>query len=358
MADPPPQGQVAVDPGWEDFEPGVPHPADWQILTDGNLDALVGQPPGRYLFVRIRLRGDGATTPTVRRIRLDFPRSTSLDSLPAIYRSDPAAAEFTARFLSLFDAELEHIDGLVERHPALLDPAAAPPEVLAWLAELVGMTFAPEWDLETRRALVAAAPELYRTRGTVDGLRSAVALVFGVDPAVDEIGPTRPWGALAAGGDGATEQGSPLAARLRQVRLFGRSRSRLRLGTSALGRTAIKSFGNPDDDPRNSGAFRIRISLPSSGSRGPIDRVQARDLVAAVSPAHVVADVRFGGDGFFVGTAAAVGIDTTFAPLPAPVLGETVRLRRRTVLWPSRRGPAPGIGLDGGAIVGHTTYME
>ncbi|GDY49631.1 hypothetical protein SVIO_002540 [Streptomyces violaceusniger] len=49
--------------------------SDWQASAPGSTDFLVDQPPGRYLRLRLRLSGDGAATPVVRRIRLDFPGS-------------------------------------------------------------------------------------------------------------------------------------------------------------------------------------------------------------------------------------------------------------------------------------------
>src|SRR5262249_47425263 len=70
---------------------GAPtEPGDWQDAPPGATDFLVEQPPGRYLYLCLRLSGDGTATPLVRRIRLDFPRSTSAGLLPAAYRQDPA----------------------------------------------------------------------------------------------------------------------------------------------------------------------------------------------------------------------------------------------------------------------------
>ncbi len=119
----------------------------------------IDQAPGRYLYLRLRLTGDGTATPVVHRIRLDFPRVTSADQLPAVYTQDPAAADFTERFLSLFDAAFEEADRAVERYPALLDPGGVPDEVLPWLGGLLGLAFDPGWDATIRRNLLAAAPE-------------------------------------------------------------------------------------------------------------------------------------------------------------------------------------------------------
>jgi phage tail-like protein len=346
---PPTQGALQLDPGWEAFAPGVPHPDDWQTAPSDALDYLIQQPPGRYLFLRMRLTGDGTLTPLARRIRLDFPRSTSLSKLPAVYSQDPAAEDFSERFLALFDASIEDLDRHIARHPALLDAAGIPDSALPWLADFVGVAFAPEWGIAQRRALVVAAPELYRTRGTPAGLRRAVELVFGVNPVIEELGPARAWGTV--GRD----------ARLRSTRLFGKGRARVRLGSSQLSRAPIRSYGNPDDDARTAGAFRIRVLVPRSAGMTPTDRARVRRLIAAQAPAHTVPEVTFGGDGFLLGVRSAVGVDTALAPLPAAVLGGpggNVRLGRQTVLWPTCPGGASGVALDARSVVGVSVLME
>ena len=116
-----PTSQAAPDQEWSGFAVGTPHWADWQNAELNSGDFLVQQPPGRYLFLRLRLAGDGFHTPSVQRIRLDFPRQTSLDQLPFVYRENPQAEDFSERFLSLFDAFLEDVDGVIERLPALFD---------------------------------------------------------------------------------------------------------------------------------------------------------------------------------------------------------------------------------------------
>src|SRR6185436_11776977 len=194
-------------------------------------------PPGRYLFLCLRLLGDGRATPVVRRVRLDFPRVTSLDLLPSVYREDPRAEDFTERFLSLFDASIEDLDGLIDRFPALLDGAGVDERVLPWLGSFLDVAFEASWPVERRRAILQAVPRLYRLRGTAEGLAQAVELVFGVRPAIQELAAERRWGAV--GRDG----------RLGAVRLFGRARSRFRLGASALSAAPLVAHGDPDRDP-------------------------------------------------------------------------------------------------------------
>jgi phage tail-like protein len=348
-----PGGAAPGPAGWEGCPAGIPHAEDWREGPPGVLDFLVDQPPGRYLYVRVRLTGDGAATPTVRRIRLDFPRVTSAELLPPAYRQDPAADDFTGRFLSLFDASLEELDRAVERYPALLASGDVPDEVLPWLAGLLGLAFDSDWDAATRRALLRAAPELYRRRGTPWALREAIRIVFKVKPVIHELAADRDWAAL----DG--------RARLRSARLFGRSAARFRLGGSTLSGAPLRAFGNPDDDPLTAQANRFRVLVPPRRGGHEPDRLALARLVERQAPAHTVAEVRLGGLGFVVGTWSAVGVDTAFTPLPAPVLGRdvpprgrAVRLGRHSVVWPGRTGRGAGVRVGEGSAVGIHTVAE
>ncbi|GGQ08559.1 phage tail protein [Streptomyces roseolilacinus] len=329
-------------------EDGHHEESDWQAAAPGVGDFLVDQPPGRFLRLRLRLSGDGGATPVVHRIRLDFPRTTSADLLPPAFRQDPAADDFTERFLSLFDATFAELDRAIERYPALLDPAGVPDRVLPWLAGLLGLSFEAGWDARTRRALLAAAPELYRRRGTPWALREAVRIVFGVAPVVDEQAADRRWARLrAAPGGAGPDRG------LGSVRLFGRSASRFRVGGSALGAAPLRAFGDPDADPLTAHAHRFRVLLPD----GSADVRALRRLVERQAPAHTVGSVRTGGAGFVVGSRSTVGVDTAFVPLPVPVLGGSLRLNRDGVLRPGPRGSRRGVGVGVVSAVGVHTQV-
>ncbi|ASQ99277.1 phage tail protein I [Streptomyces sp. 11-1-2] len=332
-------------------EDGRYEESDWQASAPGATDFLVDQPPGRFLRLRLRLSGDGGSTPVLRRIRLDFPRVTSADLLPPAFREDPAADDFTERFLSLFDATLAQLDRVIERYPSLLDPAGVPDQALPWLAGLLGLSFEAGWDARTRRALLAAAPELYRRRGTPWALREAVRIVFGVTPVVDELATDRRWAWLRE----ARQAGGP-AQGLGAVRLFGRSASRFRVGGTALGAAPLRAFGTPDSDPFTAHAHRFRLLLPA----GSADVAALRRLVERQAPAHTVGSVRTGGAGFVVGSRSTVGVDTAFVPLPAPVLGgaHPVRLNRDGVLRPGPRGLRRGVGVGVVSAVGIQTQVS
>ncbi|SEF19829.1 phage tail protein, P2 protein I family [Amycolatopsis pretoriensis] len=321
--------------------------SDWQTAPAGVTDFLVDQPPGRYLTARVGLSGDSSATPVLHRLRLDFPRSTSADLLPVAFRQDPAADDFTERFLSLFDATTAEIDRVVERYPALLDPAGVPDGALPWLAGLLGLSFEAGWDAPTRRKLIQAAPELYRRRGTPCALKKAIEIVFGVEPVIDELAGDRHWAQVRA-------TATPSSARgLGSVRLFGRSAARLRLGTSTLGGAPLRAFGDPDTDPLTEHAHRFRVLLPA----GAADEDAVRRLVVRQAPAHTRGSVRAGGTGFVVGTRSTVGVDTAFVPLPPPVVGGA-RLNHDGVLRPGPRGARHGVGVGVVSAVGVHTRVS
>jgi phage tail-like protein len=347
------QGDREQEQGWEIFRAGVPHHLDWQVAPAGALDFLVNQPPGRLLYVRLRLKGNAQVTPVVRRVRLDFPRVTSLEYLPPVYRDNPEAEDFTERFLALFDASLHDLDRAIERAPAMLDPEGVPADVLPWLGSFLDLVFDPAWTPELRRKVLRALPNLYRRRGTLNGLSETIKLIFGVTPAIQELATERDWGSVTKRDGRQLQNGAQLGV----VRLFGKSLARFRLNTSALGQAPIRSYGNPDHDPLFAQAFRLRVLIPPLAATSTTVRHSLEQLVISQKPAHTLATIRFGGDGFILGDRSAVGVDTVFGSLPPPVLGVAgnIRLRRMSVLRHGRRGAASGIRLGETSIVGVRT---
>jgi phage tail-like protein len=315
----------------------APDAGDWFEAGPDVTDITITAPPGRYAHLRLQLSGDGFASPAVHQVRLDMPRHTSLDELPAVYSDDLDARDFSERFLSLFDAQLEELDEVIARRDALLDPDALPDDALGWLAGLLGLGFESEMTVAQRRALIAAAPDLYHRRGTPSGLADILRTALGIDASVEELAPMRPWGAVGA-------------VHLGQVRLFGRSRARTRLGSSTLGTASLISRGSPDDDARLWGASRIVVTIPAGS---PLELVQR--VVRSQTPAHVVATVRMRAPGFVL-TDLRVGIDTLLSDPPPAVVGR-LRLGRGGVL---ARGHACGsLAIVGAPLLAlPTTRME
>jgi phage tail-like protein len=321
----------------------------WQSPSNATADDfLITAAAGRFLHLRFQLHGDGNVTPLLRRARLEFPRATSLEHLPPVFRESGRAEDFTERLLALFDSILGDIDSSIENFPALLDLGNTPDEVLPWIGTLIDVAYDPRWSAAVRRRILRAVPALYAHRGTRQGLRRTIELVFGVNCGIDELGPQRAFAALGFG------------ANLGSVRVFGRASARVRLGASALGRAPLLSFGNPDRDALSANAFRFRVLVPPTlGASEPLSRRLA-ELVAAQKPAHTVETLRRRRTGWVVGTGSGIGVDTAFTGLPKPVLGSSgnIRLRRNSILAAGSRPARPGGASAANWRVGINSHLE
>jgi phage tail-like protein len=151
----------------------------------GTWELLLQEAVGRYLELRLTLRGSGRTTPRLRSLRVYGPRFSYLrEYLPAVYRDEPVSASFLDRFLANPEGLFTAVEGRIERAETLFDIRTAPPELLEWLAGWLGAVLDPAWDEARRRLFLAYAAQLFRWRGTPAGLIAAVRLA--TDPCPDE----------------------------------------------------------------------------------------------------------------------------------------------------------------------------
>lgn len=105
-------------------------------------------------------------------------------ALPALYQED----DLTQRMLGALDGVLAPVLSSLDNLECYLDPALAPPDFVAWLAEWVGALVDETWPPERQRAMVARMVTLYRRRGTVGGLREQLELATGGDVEVEDNG--------------------------------------------------------------------------------------------------------------------------------------------------------------------------
>ena len=111
--------------------------------------------------------------------------SNYLQYLPAFYRED----DFTGRFLSIFEDILTPIEGIVDNLAFYFDPGTTPQAFLPWLAFWVGLVLDERWPEARRRQLIKSVVELYRWRGTKQGLSEYLRIYTGVVPQVLEHTP-------------------------------------------------------------------------------------------------------------------------------------------------------------------------
>lgn len=154
-----------------------PGDLDWQSVGPPNPeDALLSEAVGRYLWVKVELVGTATAAPRVESLRAYFPRQSYLRYLPAIYRTDADSTEFLERFLSLFESVFTDVEEEIEAATRYLDPEGVPAEALDWLAGWLALAPDDTWSTVAKRRLVRDAHELFKARGTREGLRRLLAL--------------------------------------------------------------------------------------------------------------------------------------------------------------------------------------
>lgn len=360
-------------------------------------DFMLHSPPGRYLWLRLRLAGTTGATPRLDCIGLDFPRISLRRYLPAVFGADEIAAEFTDRWLAIFDRGLRDLEAEVDDEAALFDPLAAPayPEVprsrdfLAFIAAWVGVTLYAAWSLERKRHVLQHAPRLFAWRGTVQGLRGMLYLFLGLDRwARFEPGPTacvpcapraklpagwrpprlvlehfqlRRWIALdhARLSDAAKLWGARIVNRSRLGRAAG-----LEAGGSTdgaqVGVTQLKTSQDPYRDPFHVYAHKLSLFVPAACARRPGLAQALQALVAAERPAHVETHLVFVEPRFRVGVQSMLGLDAVIGVRPDPTVLDSMRLGRGTVLGAAGQKPGePQPPTHVGAVrVGMSTILN
>ena len=184
-----------------------PFPGETAEPGKGAWELLFQKAQGRYLQIQIELSGSGRASPELTNLRAYYPRfSYPRHYLPAVYQEDAESADFLERLLANMEGFYSDIEGKIRDVGILLDPRAAPPEALDWLAGWVGVALDPIWaDLQQRRQQAQsassagmsagqAAPDrrrlflrfarlLYTQRGTVNGMLLALNLLL--DPCLE-----------------------------------------------------------------------------------------------------------------------------------------------------------------------------
>ncbi len=158
----------------------------WKGPIVNPTDALINGGKGRYLWVKIELVGSNNKTPLIKSMRIEYPRTSYLRYLPAVYQEDEQSREFLERFLSLFATYFNEMEEKIEQVTGYLDAGAVSGDFLRWLASWLGISVDDNWDDEKLRALISKAPEIHQQRGTRQGLEMVLETFTGEKPLIIE----------------------------------------------------------------------------------------------------------------------------------------------------------------------------
>ncbi|MCG5212178.1 phage tail protein [Streptosporangium sp. KLBMP 9127] len=310
--------------------PGGEFPAP--AWASGPREHLIDRPDARLAWVGVRLTGEGTTSAAVGQVRLEFDHRGYLEHLPAIYRSDDAAA-FLPRYLALAESLFREVEGEISGLDRLLDPGGAPPPFLAQLARWVALDAAPGWDEARLRDAVAAAYPGSALRGTAAGLRAALCRFTGLDAWIEEPVVQASWWALASGPAGPDAERETSVLGVTTMLAAARPEGSVLGSTATLGGSHLISgeeYGTPLFETV---AHRFTVHV-YQGAAFSHDRLRAvRDLVDREKPAHTEYQVRVVEPRFVIGVQSRVGADA--------IVG----------------GPPAEARLDGGAVLGETFVL-
>ncbi|MDB5812212.1 MAG: hypothetical protein JWN94_4334 [Betaproteobacteria bacterium] len=357
---------------------------------DAQWDCLVRSVPGRYLWLELELSGNSAATPMIESIVIEFPRISLRRLLPAVFGTEPVSADFTDRFLALYDTTFRSLEHEVDAGARLYDAGSAPAtpltprglDFLSWLASWVGLTFDRNWDVATRRRLLKSAGTLFDKRGTRAGLREQLLLLLGwthrrgcaplshpsrkCSPEPANCAPVecpswkapalllehfclRRWLRLGAGRLG------------EQAVLWGnRIVNRAQLNANAqAGVSRLVMTPDPDRDPFLVHAHQFSVFLPARCRDSEQMRRSFDILLRNEAPAHTQFSLQFVEPRFRIGVQSMLGFDSVIAALPQGfALGVTPLGPASVLTSPPHLAGGPGIAVGKEGRMGTTAVLS
>jgi phage tail-like protein len=368
--------ETTPDPAQADTADQVLEPLDpsfnqWKLCIkagDDNPDCLVQSGPGRYLWFRLTFNSNGLTTPqtdqqrggpssilskgspTLRSVKVFYPRVSYLQYLPAVYQENENSRLFLDRFLSIFQSEFDDLDRQIDRIWQLFNPGSAPAKALSWLASWLAVEVDPGWSENKIRKMLKKAFRAQCQRGTVKGLVQAIHDYADARAVVVEHFKLRRMPILSAGtslNDG--------------VRLWSKNfYKRLQLGAnSRIGDFQLVSDPAPDVEPLNQDANQFTV-LFLANPYGPSDTERKiGQVVEREKPVHTEAAICPLLPRFRVGVQSTVGIDSVVGGITRLALNRLSTLGYDSILGCSTaEQKLRELGLTPRPVVGRSSLLS
>jgi phage tail-like protein len=357
-------------------------PRQWQSpstaisTADSPWDCLVRSPQGRYLWLKLELSGNGRVTPEVRAVEVEYPRISLRRYLPSVFGAEPVSADFTDRFLAVFDATLRGMEDRIDTLARFFDPMSTPStplvkggtDFLSWLGTWIGLALDTRWPESKRRRFLKKAGGLFPLRGTPKGLWRQLLFYLGMDARPACRADASPNTCATVNRNCAPVTDAPCAYtppplilehfRLRRWMFLGAGRlseqallwgksivNRSQLDENArLDSTRLIGAQDPYRDPFHVYAHKMSVFVPACAGATDRDRKSLETLLKAESPAHARCFVHYVEPRFRVGIQAAIGLDSVVAGTPRGAPLSKASLGKNVVLNGPRVGTTILIG--------------
>jgi phage tail-like protein len=359
------------DNAWQTYQPAT------QIGV-GGWDCLIRSGGGRYLWLRLVLTGNGMLSPRLESLEIEFPRISLRRYLPAIFAEEPVSADFTDRYLSLFDTTLRTIEGRLDKLAEYFDPLSAPADplkkggidFLAWLGTWIGVSMDRHWPEAKRRRFLKESGHLFDLRGTRYGLWRQLVIYLDMQVGEDcykDFQPRttcqpRPANCAPQEEPRCDWQPPPLilehyqlrrwlflgAGRLGdQAELWGkRIVNRSQLGNGAqVSETQLLTTQDPYRDPFHVYAHKFTVFAPGRYRHSDRHRKGLENLLKSESPGHTQFQLEYVEPRFRVGIQAMIGYDAVIGKYPQGVSLDETPLGQGSILT-SKRGTDAGRTLE------------
>jgi phage tail-like protein len=275
----------------------------WQGLPSDLAEGIISGDQRRQLWIGGVIRGDGASTPVLRQLRVEYGRDTWMKHLPALYRQQNESRDFLERFLALNESRLGGLDTAIARLSRLFDPMSAPssgfPNWLGWLSSWLAFEQSERWSDSEKRQFLAEAFELYGRRGTVEGLRRYLKIYAGVEAHITEPGAAVTLWSL--GENSSLGFSTMLAPAELQGAVLGT--------TAVLDRANLATESDAGSSLFEDVAHHFCVGIWCAELTRPGALAAARAVIDREKPAHTVADLCLIEPRMRVGAQARVGID-------------------------------------------------
>ncbi|HEX6439477.1 MAG TPA: phage tail protein [Candidatus Binatia bacterium] len=360
-------------------------------MNKGDWDCLVRSSGGRFLWLRLEFRGNGRVTPRLDSVELEFPRISLRRYLPGVFGREAVSADFTDRFLSLFDTTFRSIEANLDRGARYFDPLSAPAErdpktgadFLSWLGSWIGLILDRHWPEARRRKFLKHAGRLYDLRGTREGLWRELLLFLDLDrdeccradqpsdrcqarpancappkpsecgwrppPLILEHFKLRRWLFLGAGrlGDQAVLWGKRIVNRTQLD------------DTARVERTQLLTAQDPLRDPFHVYAYKFSVFVPACFRASNTEAKALENILRNGRPAGTQAQLEYVEPRFRIGFQSMIGFDSVVGRYPSGVTLNEMQLGRATVLTaPPHKQGAPSLTVGEQSRIGTTTRLE